>query len=675
MSGSIAWRLRRLRAMDGAEVAWRLQQALKSLAQQYGVGSSRNVPAARGPSGPPWVSPLPSIEPVEAAELLANAERLLQGTWSIFAMQDLALGLPPRWNRDPLTGTVAPMSFGKSIDYRDPTRVGDIKYLWELNRHKELVTLSQAYRITGESRYARGLRLMLESWFEECPYPRGVQWTSSLESAVRLVNWAVAWHLAGGEDSELFAGPDGSALRTAWLKSVYRHQHFIAGNPSLHSSANNHLIGEMFGLYVAAVTWPMWPRSRRWESLARRRIEQEALRQTFADGVSREQAVFYHTTVAWILLVASRFADARGDGFNSEVLHRLEAMLEFVVALMDVRGHLPMIGDADDAVWIGFARDTNEDQLQLLLACGAVLFRRVDFAARVARFPAGARWLLGDRAVAEFDVLTAAEAPSTATCAVRALPLRRTFPEGGYYVLGADLGGAKEVRVTVDAGPLGFLSLAAHGHADALSFTLSVGGEELLIDPGTYDYHRLARWRAYFRGTSAHNTVRVDGCDQSEQGGSFLWTRHARARLLAWNGGTDVDRLLAEHDGYERLKDPLRHRREFVYSRERRSLAIADSFFCGREHSLEWHWHCAEQADVRMDGAAVVVSGNSSRIRISMPASALTPEVIRGDEDTPLGWVSRRFDERRPCSVVRFRTAIVGPATFRTLIDMIDTTA
>ena len=76
------------------------------------------------------------------------------------------------------------------------------------------------------------------------------------------------------------------------------------------------------------------------------------------------------------------------------------------------------------------------------------------------------------------------------------LPVRRAFPEGGYYILGSDFETPREIRIVADAGPLGYREIAAHGHADALSFTLSVAGRELLVDPGTYAYHTQAAWRA-----------------------------------------------------------------------------------------------------------------------------------------------------------------------------------
>ena len=96
---------------------------------------------------------------------------------------------------------------------------------------------------------------------------------------------------------------------------------------------------------------------------------------------------------------------------------------------------------------------------------------------------------------------------------------------GGYYILGDRLDEADETKLIMDAGPLGFLSIAAHGHADCLSLLLSVSGKELLVDPGTYCYHTEREWRDYFRGTAAHNTVRVDGIDQSQIAGAFLGPR------------------------------------------------------------------------------------------------------------------------------------------------------
>src|SRR5262249_2814294 len=145
------------------------------------------------------------------------------------------------------------------------------------------------------------------------------------------------------------------------------------------------------------------------------------------------------------------------------------------------------------------------------------------------------------------------------------------------------------------------LAIAAHGHADALSFTLSAGGSQILVDPGTFTY-AAGRWREYFRGTAAHNTVRIDSCDQSVYGGSFLWLKHARARVEAFDVSHAKERLVAHHDGYERLADPVRHRRSWNFDRTHSVLTVVDELTCKGRHNAEWFWHFAPGCEVAVVG-------------------------------------------------------------------------
>ena len=151
--------------------------------------------------GRPWVDPLP--RQFDAGKYCAAADRIIAGEFDVFALRPAQLGFPPQWNRDPKTGRVAPLTFGKALDYRDERIVGDIKYLWEPSRHAELLTLAQAWHLSRDQRYAAACRTLLDSWFEQCPYARGPHWTSSLEHAMRLINWSFAWHLLGDEREPL----------------------------------------------------------------------------------------------------------------------------------------------------------------------------------------------------------------------------------------------------------------------------------------------------------------------------------------------------------------------------------------------------------------------------------------------------------------------------------------
>lgn len=656
---SLLWKLNRLRVMGAGELAYRVKQALQAKRERRGIGLARpGAPSDR--LGMPWCALQPGgldIGPYRAA-----ADRILSGRFDVFAMQGAELGFPPRWNRDPKTGTEAPLAFGKALDYRDEQVVGDIKYLWEPNRHLELVTLAQAWRLTGETKYAEGCRTLLESWFEQCPYPQGPNWTSSLEHAVRLLNWSVAWQLLGGAESSLFTGQAGQAFRRAWLDSIYRHCHFIAGYFSKHSSANNHLFGEYAGLFMGALMWPCWDESSRWRETARAGLEDEALRQNAPDGVNREQAIWYHHEVADMMLLCGLAGRANGSDFSADWWRRLEGMLEFMASMMDVSGRVPMIGDSDDAVMVRFSQEPGFNAYRSLLATGAVLFGRGDFARKAGAFDDKSRWLLGEERAGEFSRL--------ATLPAGNQPAKRVFPDGGYYLLGDRFDTPDEVRIVADAGPLGYLSIAAHGHADALAFTLSAGGCEILVDPGTYAYHTQKKWRDYFRGTSAHNTVRVDGVDQSVIGGNFMWLKHASAGCEKWESDADRDFFAGWHDGYRRLPDPVLHRRTLEYDKVARVLRVADTLACKGAHQVEVFWHFAESCRIQVSGNEIsaVCDGHSAQLR--MPGAAWSPRLASGQETPPLGWVSRRFDQKNRSSSVVWSGQISGTTTLNTEIRL-----
>jgi len=643
---NLHWALNRVRAMGARELGHRGAQQLRIQLQRAGVGRVRATPgtAARGK---PWIATWPTG--LAIGTYREAAERVLGGSFRLFG-REWPLGFPPEWNRDPSTGTRAPLTFGKTLDYRNAALVGDIKHLWEPNRHLELVTLAQAWRLTGEWRFAQGCQALLDSWIAQCGYLRGPNWSSSLELALRLTNWSCAWHLLGADDSVLFAGESGAAFKVRWLTAVRQHCHFIAGHLSRHSSANNHLLGELLGLMLGTTTWPCWPESARFAARARREFEEQALLQNGLDGVNREHAIWYQHEVADMMLLAGLTVRANGHEFSEAFWERLEAMLAFIASCMDVGGNVPAFGDADDAVIVRFNPAADYDAYRSLLACGSVLFGRHDFRYKAGYFDDKSRWLLGDEAAARFTAMTADASGAR---------LRRSFEAGGYYILGSDFESPREVRLIADAAPLGYLRIAAHGHADALSFVLSVAGLPLLVDPGTYAYHTQTRWREYFRGTSAHNTVRIDGRDQSVSGGPFLWTQHANTRRLAVELGADTERIVAEHDGYCRLDDPLLHRREIAYDRSARRVCVIDELRASSAHHIEMFWHFATECAVRLEEDGAVAARQGVGLKVRWPA-ALTGRLERGRTDPVLGWVSARFNEKVPTDTLIVSGTVSG---------------
>ena len=239
-------------------------------------------------------------------------------------------------------------------------------------------------------------------------------------------------------------------------------------------------------------------------------------------------------------------------------------MIGFLASIMDVQGNVPMIGDADDGYVTRLCPDKKFCPYKSLLATGGLLFGRPEYLQKAGAVDDKTQWLLG------LDYSREGGASGAK------VSLNRSYATGGYYILGGDFDTELEVKCIVDVGPLGYLGIAAHGHADALSMVLSVAGYEILVDPGTYAYHTQKVWRDYFRGTLAHNTVRIDSTDQSESGGNFMWIHKAEAVCEIWESSGEKQRLLASHNGYHRLSDPVTHRREIEYNADLRRFRVTD---------------------------------------------------------------------------------------------------
>jgi hypothetical protein len=488
----------------------------------------------------------------------------------------------------------------------------------------------------------------------------GPNWSSALEAALRLINWAIAWQLIGGVDSRAFEGPEGEAFRDRWLISVYQHSEFVSGHYSLHSSANNHLVGELAGVLTAALAWPHWEKSNTWFRDARAMLEREALLQNAPDGVNREQAVSYQQWELDLLLLPLLAARANGHDFSDAYSGRVQAMLAYLASIIDAGGNVPMFGDADDGYVVRLDPRPGFCRFHSLLATGAILFQRGDFKAKARSVDDKTRWLMGPGTDERFATLDTSRAQ---------LPVRRDFPDGGYYILGTDFETPDEIRLIADAGPLGYREIAAHGHADALSFTLSVGGHEFFVDPGTFAYHTEAEWRSYFRGTAAHNTLRIDKTDQSEPGGNFMWLRKAQAACSRWLTSPDEDFFEGWHDGYVGLADPVMHRRCIRLDKRARRITIADTLQMEGEHEVELFLHCHEGCVVKPVKGGFQVTRGARTVEVRSPAlPGIEARVLEASTDPIGGWISRRFDRKQRAPTLVWSARLAGRSALTTEI-------
>lgn len=643
--GRWSWLVNRLRCMTPVEVVHRTVTAVRQRAWRLRGRPLPQLDAAdAAPSRSHWM-----LTPVGVSNkpYTGEAARMAAGDIRLFSAAHYSVGRTPNWNRCPLTGVVAPAVPSDTVSLSDRAQVGDIKFLWELNRHLHWVSLAQAHALTGDAQPLETLRVHLVSWLDQCPAYTGPNWTSGLEMALRLINWAVTWQLVGGNSSALFSGPEGEALCQRWLDSVQMHVLAIAAEYSRHSSANNHLIGELAGVFVAASTWPCWPRVRQLGAAARRELEKQILVQVGTDGVHKEQAFEYATFVYDFFTVVERAAAAQGAPMSAAYLDRMAAMCCFVRSVMSVGGAVPQVGDADGAQVLRLLPQDHHDPYASMLQKGARLFGRPDWVADLDdRGAVDAAWLYG----------SSDSAPASTS---RQAGL--SFPQGGYELFVSHPNTHNEVRGLVDVGPLGYLGIAAHGHADALQVLLSVGGLPVLVDSGTYAYWCEKPWRDYFRGTAAHNTVRVAEQDQSVSGGRFMWTRKARV------GGVHVRRsaggdlsLSAAHDGYSRGALGFSHQRTVEFDAATASLRVTDELSGPKEQVLELHWHVHPVWTAVQSDHTLMLQHGARQVVLDLNvhgtyADGYELALLSGQQDPPLGWYSNQYNAKQPCSVLRWR--------------------
>ncbi len=434
-----------------------------------------------------------------AAEVDGLARQVLEHRFPLFG-GSLDTGRQIRWNRDHTHGIEYPARWFRRIPYLNFNHVGDHKIIWELNRHQHLVLLGQAWRMTGRVAYLNEIATELEHWMDHNPYGRGMQWTSALEVAFRVLSWIWAWRLV----AEALPEP----LRERWAEALYQHGVYLRHNLSVYFSPNTHLLGEAVALHALGRLFPALPGAAGWRAEGGRIVEAAIEGQGRDDGSHFEQSSYYHVYALDFFLLHALLEET-----TPAYRQRLGRMGDYLWALLGPAGRIPFLGDDDGGRLFhpygeraGFGRAT-------LATCGWYLNRpewpRLDRAEIAA-------WWLGTPALEGQD------------CAWQPAEGTRCFANAGVVSF---LRGGRQVLVdTVGFGAGG----AGHSHASALSLVCRDGEQEILIDPGTFTYIADPVQRDTFRGTAIHNTVCVMGQDQADPAGPFRWRNQPVSELLGW---------------------------------------------------------------------------------------------------------------------------------------------
>jgi heparinase II/III-like protein len=472
-----------------------------------------------------------------------------------------------------------------------------------------------------------------------------------LELAVRLINWT--WAMDFIVDYQSMPAD----FQRRLLESIHLHVWDVARKYSRGSSANNHLIGEACGVFVATSYFAQLPGAADLRKESQAILEREIEVQTFPGGATREQAFAYHLFVIQFFLFAGCLARRLENDFSAAYWQRLQRMFEFAGTMAE-GGPAPSFGDADD----GYVLDLGDSprDVAALMRVGRLVFPGSTMQG-AAPHAESAYWIFG----------SAAARTETASGQMAEAPLAsKGFPDAGYYLLQWGAQNSRDrVSVLFDCGELGFTALAAHGHADALSFTVRAFGVDMLVDPGTFDYFTYPEWRQYFRSTPAHNTVCIDGEDQSVLMGSFLWGARANSRCIDWRPRAGGGTVAGEHDGYTRLPDPVVCGRTLTLDEQTRTLNIVDRISAKGRHKIALYFHLSESCEAERHGNDIHIECSEGRAILRIP-DRLSIDLHKGGSPEDGGWVSRGYHRKVPAWTIAARAETEGMAEFTTVLEL-----
>jgi hypothetical protein len=620
----VGWYYHRLRAMTVSELAHRVTERWKHRSDASFAESLLGIQLGEAVEGVIDL-PDPAAAPESVKQVLAqDAVSLMRSDWKLFGWREVNVGTPPQWHRDSACGIELPSELLASrLNHRDLPDGADARTVWEINRWSEMVRLAMSGWVNGDMAAVQTALAWMNDWGDKNPVGYGINWTSPLEAGLRLVNcvWVdalvdsslCALQRIGNEDATPVDALK-RAQRTLAERIVPAHAAWVWRYRSFGSSANNHLLGELVGLLHAVKRWRalekvVCPAEELWDE-----ISQCVLDQFAEDGGNKEQALHYHL-FAWEMAWHAVKLMGVTEG---PVVDRLSRAAEFFVHAAHDSEQWEY-GDNDDAQIVPLTMEREH----------AV----AEWRAWMRGEPKGesVRYWLGDPPVGNF-----------------ARQERWVMPHSGMAVREVD-----GWRVRMDASPLGFGAMAAHGHCDALHVSIWDGPHALVIDPGTGGYYGMKEQRVALAAWNSHNSPQPErGFSSPRRLGLFLWAQHP-VRPFFREDDVHMPHVIMTRADHTSLGHSCLAERQVRYDEARRGWEIEDSLSIGSskdgDHSAEGsktRWHLAPELSVeQVEPTAFRMTRDGGTWLLSFHGDGIKACVQQG-------MASRRYGEFQSCTVI-----------------------
>ena len=429
----------------------------------------------------------------------------------------------------------------------------DPKDFWEIARGWQL--LPAVLVKESETERSEVIEKVIK-WLDQNPYPNGLAWAVGLDVAIRAVNLSLIFSITGKKKLE---------------DHLYNHYLYLKKMLWLSKNAirNNHYLGELTALAILSTMM-----NRKDAVKLSKRVEKEMKKQFYTDGVNVEQSVRYHKFSLEFVLLANLFL-----GIEAPVLEKAG---DFVLALKKPDGSWSSIGDDDLGCVFRLHNDVLNGDYKAVLSVLAVIFDRPDFKMGAEELSTEAELLVKDAA--------------SKWASLKELEPKKSylFKEGGFFAYRTGWNRDDNYFV-VKFGPHKW-----HAHADLFHIELSINGQNVLVDSGTYRYNNVPEQRRYLRSTAAHNTISINDLDQTKQWTTFRW--HKPARVTKWNLGENSKgfEFMGTHDGYRRID--LVHSRRIFGSSDLKTLMVNDCIEGKGTGTIKLFWHFSPELSLEKTG-------------------------------------------------------------------------
>jgi hypothetical protein len=460
-------------------------------------------------------------------EIVEGAEKICSHIFNMLGSGDKYLGERLPWNKDFKADFVWKNRFYKNIKIVDLNNNSDVKVPWELSRFQHIFTLGKAYWLTDCERYPQEFAKEIEDWIEKNPVEMSVNWTCTMDTAIRVVNWTIGYFFF--KDCESIS----KEFWSKFNKSLYLHGKFIFKNlENKGEVTGNHYLSDIGGLIWLGIYFgELDNNSKLWLDFGIKELEKEMFVQVNEDGTNYEASTSYHRLVTELFLITTILCNNNEIKFSNEYMNRLEKMCEFIMDITKPNGLAPLVGDADDGRLVivsNYSSWVRRDFTHILAAAGE-FFNRDDFRYYGKEYKEDALWIVG-------SVKESIEMPKKLKS--------KEYKKGGYYILRND-----RVYCLIRCGELSFRGQGVHSHNDQLSFELNVDGEDFIVDPGVFVYTADYKMRNLFRSTGMHNTLSIQGYEQNDykQYNLFYMKEQTFAQCIEFQ----ENKFVGRHFGYK----------------------------------------------------------------------------------------------------------------------------